>query len=221
MTHEAGELTQAHLEHLPMFPLPRLTFFPHTRLPLHIFEARYRSLTAWCLERDWPMAVVMIEPGHEAEQPGDPPVVSVAGVGRIAYHRELPNGRYNLVLEGLGRVRIEEELHSAYPFRVVRASRVVDLPVADPSALTQGMSTLRGCLSTLVQQHPSVANVLGGMLSTHDDETLVDHLAATLFPEEQERQALLELTSSVERLDRLVARLADLLVRFTQDDQSH
>ncbi|HEY7037408.1 MAG TPA: LON peptidase substrate-binding domain-containing protein, partial [Methylomirabilota bacterium] len=34
---------------LPIFPLPDLTFFPRTMLPLHIFEARYRAMITDCL----------------------------------------------------------------------------------------------------------------------------------------------------------------------------
>ena len=29
---------------LPLFPLPNLVFFPRTRLPLHVFEPRYRKM---------------------------------------------------------------------------------------------------------------------------------------------------------------------------------
>ena len=34
---------------LPLFPLPRVVLFPRTFLPLHIFEPRYRQMTAECL----------------------------------------------------------------------------------------------------------------------------------------------------------------------------
>jgi len=44
--------------YLPIFPLPDLTFFPHTLLPLHIFEARYRAMITDCLARDRRLAVV-------------------------------------------------------------------------------------------------------------------------------------------------------------------
>ncbi len=37
---------------LPIFPLPDVTFFPHTLLPLHVFEARYRAMVMDTLARD-------------------------------------------------------------------------------------------------------------------------------------------------------------------------
>ncbi len=34
---------------IPIFPLPNVVFFPHTLLPLHVFEPRYRQMLADCL----------------------------------------------------------------------------------------------------------------------------------------------------------------------------
>ena len=45
---------------VPIFPLPDLTFFPHTMLPLHIFEARYRAMITDCLSRDQPAVALLI-----------------------------------------------------------------------------------------------------------------------------------------------------------------
>ena len=63
---------------VPIFPLPELTFFPHTLLPLHIFEARYRAMVTDCLARDKRMAVVGLKPGYEASYEGKPAVHEIA-----------------------------------------------------------------------------------------------------------------------------------------------
>ncbi len=91
---------------VPIFPLPDLTFFPHTMLPLHIFEGRYRAMVTDCLARDKRMAVVGLKPGFEDSYEGKPPVYAVAGVGRILRWDRLANGRYNILLKGEARVRI-------------------------------------------------------------------------------------------------------------------
>ena len=44
-------LTPDELDAIALFPLPRVVWFPGTRLPLHVFEARYRRMIADCLER--------------------------------------------------------------------------------------------------------------------------------------------------------------------------
>jgi len=63
---------------VPIFPLPDLTFFPHTLLPLHVFEARYRAMVTDCLARDKRMAVVALEPGYEPAYDGKPAVRRIA-----------------------------------------------------------------------------------------------------------------------------------------------
>src|SRR5207244_877992 len=97
---------------VPIFPLPDLTFFPHTMLPLHIFEGRYRAMVTDCLARDKRMAVVGLKPGFEDSYEGKPPVYAVAGVGRILRWDRLAHGRYNIPLTGdpAVRQRLLEEL---------------------------------------------------------------------------------------------------------------
>ena len=107
---------------LPIFPLPDLTFFPHTMLPLHIFEARYRAMVTDCLSRDKRLAVVGLKPGYEASYEGKPPVYPVSGVGRVVQWERLASGRYNLLLRGEGRVRIDRELPTDTLYRMVAAT---------------------------------------------------------------------------------------------------
>ena len=79
---------------LPIFPLPDLTFFPHTMLPLHIFEARYRAMITDCLSRDRRLAVVGLRPGYEASYEGWPAVYDVMGVGHIVQWERMATGRF-------------------------------------------------------------------------------------------------------------------------------
>ena len=46
-----------------LFPLPNLVLFPHVMQPLHIFEPRYRQMTADALAGDRLIAVVLLKPG--------------------------------------------------------------------------------------------------------------------------------------------------------------
>jgi len=89
---------------LPIFPLPEVTLFPHTFLPLHIFEARYRAMVADALARDRRLAVARLEPGYERTYDGRPPVRAVAGAGEIVNWERQSSGRYNILLKGLCRV---------------------------------------------------------------------------------------------------------------------
>src|SRR5437016_8230578 len=90
---------------LPIFPLPDVTFFPNTLLPLHVFEARYRAMVMDVLARDRRLAVVKLKPGFEASYAGKPAVHAVAGVGQIVSCERLATGRYNILVKGDCRVR--------------------------------------------------------------------------------------------------------------------
>jgi Lon protease-like protein len=71
-----------------LFPLPNLVQFPHVVQPLHIFEARYRQMTADALAGDRFLAMVLLRPGWETDYEGRPPIYSVACLGKIvADHR--------------------------------------------------------------------------------------------------------------------------------------
>src|SRR5436190_2850967 len=92
-----------------LFPLPNLVLFPHVIQGLHIFEARYRQMTADALAGDGLIAIVALKEG--AEEDAERPVIEeVACLGRIVWHEKLPDGRYNLRLRGLSRARIIQEV---------------------------------------------------------------------------------------------------------------
>src|SRR3989338_8738485 len=119
---------------LPIFPLPDVTFFPHTLLPLHVFEARYRAMVVDALARDRRLAVVRLRPGFEAAYAGKPAVRDVAGAGEIVSWERLANGRYNILLKGEWRVRLGRERPSDTLYRLVEAHRLEDAPPAADAA---------------------------------------------------------------------------------------
>jgi Lon protease-like protein len=119
-----------------LFPLPKMVLFPHAIQGLHIFEARYRRMTADALAGDGFIALVrQLDGADEADD--RPPVEPVACLGRIVWHEELPDGRYNLRLRGLSRARIVGELSTARLYRTARVELVADVAPADLPALTR------------------------------------------------------------------------------------
>src|SRR4026209_1458288 len=99
-------------EFLPLFPLPNVVLFPNVFLPLHIFEPRYREMTADALDADRMIGMVLLRPGGEGDYEGRPAVYPIGCSGVITHVERQPDGRYNLVLRGLDRFRIVEEDHS-------------------------------------------------------------------------------------------------------------
>lgn len=100
---------------LPLFPLPNVVMFPGQLLPLHIFEPRYRQMVADAREGEPFIGMVLWRPGQT------PDIAPIACLGRMMQHVALPDGRSNILLKGLTRARIDEELDGK-PYRRARVT---------------------------------------------------------------------------------------------------
>lgn len=107
----------------PMFPLPGVFLFPGQILPLHVFEPRYRCMVDDLLDTAGRLVIATVREGEQESEA--PAVLPVAGLGEITHHDKLPDGRYVLLVLGLGRVRIEE-IESDRPYRRVRYEALVE-----------------------------------------------------------------------------------------------
>jgi Lon protease-like protein len=88
---------------LRLFPL-NTVLFPGMRLPLHIFEERYKLMIRECIEEDAPFGVVLIKSGEEAGSPATP--YDVGTMARIIQVEYLDDGRMNIFSMGERRFRI-------------------------------------------------------------------------------------------------------------------
>ena len=118
-----------------LFPLPNLVLFPNVVQGLHIFEPRYRQLTADALATDGLLALVLLKPGWEDTYDARPAVEGVACLGRVTHSELLPDGRYNLRVRGISRVRLLSEPPTDKLYRVAQAEPVADVAPADLGAL--------------------------------------------------------------------------------------
>ena len=109
-----------------LFPLPNLVLYPHVMQPLHIFEDRYREMVEDALAGDQLIAMALLEPGWESEYDSRPPVAPLACLGKIVAHHRLDDGRYNLLLLGVERVRIVR--YSNTPWQGMRRSMRLSKP---------------------------------------------------------------------------------------------
>jgi Lon protease-like protein len=203
--------------YLPIFPLPDQTFFPRTFLPLHIFEARYRAMINDCLGRDRRLAIARLRPGYEATYEGRPPVDEVVGVGKIVRSERLPTGRFNLLLQGECRARIERELPSDTLYRLVEATVLSDVGANRPavSDLTRGVK--ERCLQILEAVGRTRAEMAESLDAVRSPGELCDQVASAVLPAPSVRQELLEELDVERRLERLTAALDRLLRQLTGD----
>src|SRR5208283_3284513 len=85
---------------VPLFPLPSVVLFPRAVLPLHIFEQRYKTMVADTLAGSRLIAMGLLLPGWERNYHGRAAIESVVCIGKILAHEKLPDGKYNLLLQG-------------------------------------------------------------------------------------------------------------------------
>jgi Lon protease-like protein len=199
---------------LPIFPLDSVVLLPQSLLPLHIFEPRYRAMTRDALERGLPIALTTPAPGAFDAQ-GRPLVLPVAGVGKIVQHEELEDGRYHILLFGLGRIRIERELKVDTPYRQVRAvlqqSSVRDLGEVDVQ-----LASVRSLALAIQSIEPKVAGEVARMIDDRADPAQVaDRLASMFFPDVDRRQELLEERVVERRLRVVVERMTTYLAQVS------
>jgi uncharacterized protein len=119
---------------LPLFPLPNVVLFPRMPLPLHVFEPRYREMVAEVLESHRAIGMVLLKPGWEADYYGRPPIYPIGCAGLIERCERFEDGRYNMLLKGVARFRVEDE-RPGLAYRVAQARYTGDtmgeLPVLD------------------------------------------------------------------------------------------
>jgi Lon protease-like protein len=129
-----------------LFPLPNLVLFPQVVQVLHIFEPRYRQLMADALDGDRLITLVLLKPGWEDDYDNAPAIEPVACLGQVTWHEKLDDGRFNLRLRGVARLRILEELQSDRLYRVARAEVIAESAPTDLHTL----KTLRSALADVV-----------------------------------------------------------------------
>lgn len=200
------------LERLPIFPLPRALLFPHAVLPLHVFEPRYRKLLADCLLGDRTMGIASL---HGEDEPDDhfllpgaseidrPHVRRLVGVGTIVAHEPLEDGRSNILLRGIGRARIEEELEAGpeQPYRMVRAIWMRDRPLAEERQ-ESAKNMLRALASQLADRLPEGGDTLRQLVSVHGEAgPLSDLLCAALVTQPEARLRMFETLDIARRAD--------------------
>jgi Lon protease-like protein len=110
---------------IPIFPLPNLVLFPGLSVPLHIFEPRYREMIADVSDTHGMIGMMLLKAEREQDKDNFPDIFEVGCAGRIGGLVRLPDGRYNLVLEGVGEFRIVREIRD----RAYRQAEVNWCPV--------------------------------------------------------------------------------------------
>ena len=210
------------LRRLPLFPLEDVVLFPHSMLPLHIFEARYRKMVRDVLGSNRLVAISLQLEKESLEEGNIPRVAHVASVGELVLAQELPDGRFNLVVRGRARIGIDEELSSDEPYRLIAAHEIPDDPAGESSDIDEADTTLRALVSGLAESIPDGGELLKHVAAAQDTPAaLANVVAASLVADAKARQRLLETTDVFERLESLSNEVVALIDRVGKPGRSN
>ncbi len=191
-----------------LFPLPNVVLFPHVMLPLHIFEPRYRQMTADALADDRLIAMVLLKSGTEAEFEERPTLHPIACLGRIVAEQRLDDGRYNLLLRGLSRARISKEVKRDQLYRSARLELLHDTGLPAPEEAKRLRSQLAELATTWFNAMGLDPEQLSKLLDSDLPlGTLGDILSFALPLAVELKQKLLEELDAEQRVQRLIQHL--------------
>jgi len=200
---------------IALFPLPGVCLLPHTALPLHIFEPRYRQMVACALEpvargkSPLPIAIASIEPSaspsmspHAPKERRNPPLRNVVCVGHIVQHQEREDGRYDIVLQGLCRAAIDR-LDEPTAARWYRQAMLH--PIENPQRRVRGLgrvrSEMRSMLSGMRMQRMHAARTIVDWIERPElsNEVALELVAFAMVRDEALRYQLLAEHDAMER----------------------
>ncbi len=179
---------------LPLFPLPEMVLFPGRRLPLHIFEFRYRMLMNTILQGDRRFGVLMIDPAT-----GE--IAKVGCCAEVIHYQRMPDDRLKIMTLGQQRFRVLNYVRET-PYRVGLVEWIEDEPVEEN--LVPLADQVDGLLRDVVR--------LSAKLTSQDIDFPEDvpdlplelsyWVASTLYGVSLEQQSLLEMQNTLARLER-------------------
>lgn len=206
---------------IAVFPLPDAVLLPHTLMPLHIFEPRYRKMVDRVLDDVGLLAMGLFEEevSREAVLEGRPPLRPSVCVGLIRRYEKLPSGRYFLLLQGVCRARLLQEIANE-PYRLF---------TLEPGDVTQPEEELvpyREQIETLVrdllQNGLRPARRLRAQLEgERSAAALIDGVLSALLREPDQRYAMLAEADSLSRATWLIRHLESLRRKPTRSNEEN
>src|SRR5438105_8382659 len=184
------------LPELALFPL-NAVLFPHMPMALHIFEDRYRAMMRDCIDQHTTFGVLAIREGVEVGGAALP--YTVGTLAQLRKVDPLANGRYNLVVVGASRFRVDAFAHGR-PY-LTGAVRYLENSPVPAAAASQLETRVARAFREYVQHLRESAGDPPLVIELPDEPELLSYLvAAALQVSIAERQRLLEIDAAQARL---------------------
>ena len=193
-------------ESLPVFPLSGALLLPRCRLPLNIFEPRYLRMTEDALAGD--RLVGIVQPLDINSDDSAPVLFEIGCAGRITSFSETDDGRMLIILTGVSRFHVADEIDVDTPYRRVMPSwEFFRRDLFEEPDGTIDRDRLYASLRAYFEVRDLDTD--WNMLDDATDESLINSLSMSCPFGPAEKQALLEAPDLTER-GRLMLSLLDM-----------
>ena len=188
---------------IPLFPL-NTVLFPGMPLHLHIFEPRYKEMVQKCLNEKMEFGILLL---HETQ------LCQVGCTARITQIlRQLDNGSMDILTEGRKRFRVLDVLN-----RESYLEAVVDYFEDDSEDIPSDL--LKKVLNAYQKMIHLQTRGVGAIRGIFDPVYFSFIIASTIDLVLQERQSLLELTSTTERIRKLDTALLETMQKLDKQEK--
>lgn len=203
----AADDESAGIEELPLLPLRGTVVLPTTLVPLAAAQARSLRLIDDVMAGDRRVGLVMQKDPELAEGAGPDDILEIGTIASIHQMMRVPDGSMRLAVQGLDRMRVLEVIQEE-PYLVARLRREPEKVETSVEVQALGRNTL-DLFQRLVALVPHLPDELVTAALNVDDDPrrLVYLVASNLRMEPAERQDLLEIDSTKDKLKSLNAFL--------------
>jgi uncharacterized protein len=207
---------------IPVFPLTGSLLLPGNLLPLNVFEPRYRNMVADAMEEDRHIGMVQpVVPRQDnwvdaAQQCDDPEIYGIGCLGRIDQCEPQTDGRYLILLRGICRFRIREELPLHRGYRRVIAEYDEFKEDLDELNVVLNPARLMRALREFGQRHELEFDF--DLLASVPGVSLLNGLSVALPFRPAEKQALLEAADPAVREELLLTLMGMGIETLSTDE---
>ncbi|HUH61107.1 MAG TPA: endopeptidase La [Candidimonas sp.] len=201
----ASQILSSEPTDLPLLPLRDVVVFPHMVIPL--FVGRPRSIKALELAMEAGNNIMLVaQKSAGKDDPSPEDLYEIGCAASILQMLKLPDGTVKVLVEGLQRARIQEVSDADTHF----VARVVSVdPEADEGAESEALRrAVVGQFEQYVKLNKKIPQeILTSLTGIDDAGRLADTIAAHLPLKLEQKQQMLEVTGTSQRLESLLSQL--------------
>ena len=149
-----------------LFPLHNVVLFPRVIQPLHIFEPRYKQMVEDALDDNGLIALCLLRPSAGYGANNVAPIYPEICIGKIIQEERLPDGRFNLLLQGVSRAKIIKEVNDGKLYRTAKVEILHDVPLTSEENANRIRAKLLKQMTKWFTQQPSAKEQLDRLVKS-------------------------------------------------------